>query len=203
MHRVSASASRSLPRQDLRRYSYKLSYPADNDGKEVVQAGRCRCPLPERPDEWSDQMWRKYLAAMALLPCKLCKTKPTPADYNSPPAVRSSVPQGGSTTSLTWLLSKGKKHYKDRKKDSKNRGNEEADAQQIAKQQQQQQQQQEEEEEEEEKQHDGKGGAPPAEGLCATPFCATTTPSSVAEATSAAAAVFPRRKKGAVPWEEE
>lgn len=199
MHRVSASASRSLPSQDLRRYSYKLSYPADNNGKAPPSV--CRCTLPERPDEWSEKMWRKYLAAMARLPCKLCKTEPV---VYAPPT-RSSLPAQGSTTSIMRLLSKGKKHYKERKKDSKPQDGDEAGARGMEK--------GEEKEEEEEQQHQdqqdqrekqlihGEGEAPPAEGLCTTPFCATNTPSSVADATSAAA-VFPRRKKGAAPWDE-
>ncbi|CAM9293962.1 unnamed protein product, partial [Ectocarpus fasciculatus] len=72
MHRVSASASRSLPRDDLRRYSYNLSYP-DQEPRGVGQRALpnvCRCPLPERPDAWSDVTWRKFLTAMARLPCK-------------------------------------------------------------------------------------------------------------------------------------
>lgn len=186
MDRVSASASRSLPSQDLRRYSYKLSYTGGQDGKQAPP-NPCRCALPERPDNWSDAMWRKYLAAMARLPCKLCKTEPVA--YPLP--TRSSVPQG-STTSIMRLLSKGKKHYKENKK-----------------------------EQQQQTPHDGESDAT-AEALCSTPFCATNTPSSsVAEATtaapfcatntpssaveaiSAAAVVFPRRKKGAAPWEEE
>ncbi|CAN0543920.1 unnamed protein product, partial [Ectocarpus sp. 8 AP-2014] len=72
MHRVSASASRSLPRDDLRRYSYKLSYH-DEERRGVGQRvlpDVCRCSLPERPDAWSDVTWRKFLTAMARLPCK-------------------------------------------------------------------------------------------------------------------------------------
>ncbi|CAM9535201.1 unnamed protein product [Ectocarpus sp. 4 AP-2014] len=72
MHRISASASRSLPRDDLRRFSYKLSYP-DEERRGVGQRvlpDVCRCPLPERPDAWSDVTWRKFLTAMARLPCK-------------------------------------------------------------------------------------------------------------------------------------
>eukprot|EP00752_Nemacystus_decipiens_P007580 g6773.t1 len=200
MHRVSASASRSLPSQDLRRYSYKLSYPVDNDGKRASRAtNACRCALPERPDDWSDKMWRKYLAMMARLPCKVCKTEPV---VYAPPARSSVAPQGGSTTpSIMKLLSKGKKHYKERKKDSKSRDRDEADAQGVKKEEEEQQQQQQQQQQE--KPHEGEGVAPPAEGLCSTPFCATNTPSSVVEATSAAAAVFPRRKKGAAPWDEE
>ncbi|CAM9777311.1 unnamed protein product [Ectocarpus sp. 6 AP-2014] len=72
MHRISTSASRSLPRDDLRRYSYKLSYPDEERqgvGRRVLP-DVCRCPLPERPDAWSDITWRKFLTAMARLPCK-------------------------------------------------------------------------------------------------------------------------------------
>ncbi|CAN0481615.1 unnamed protein product, partial [Scytosiphon promiscuus] len=65
MHRVSASASRSLPNQDLRRYSYKLSYP-DEGQKEPRETKKkvCLCALPERPDNWTDNAWRKYLTMM-------------------------------------------------------------------------------------------------------------------------------------------
>lgn len=71
MQRVSASASRSLPSEDPRRYSYRLESPSE-DGNHHIPPTSCNCPLPARPDNWSDLAWRKYLKIMARLPCKPC-----------------------------------------------------------------------------------------------------------------------------------
>lgn len=68
MQKVSASASRKLPSEDLRRYSYKLKSPSE-DGRLPAF---CRCELPARPDNWPNKAWRKYLTTMARLPCKPC-----------------------------------------------------------------------------------------------------------------------------------
>ena len=32
----------------------------------------CTCELPERPDNWSDDSWKKYKLMMARLPCETC-----------------------------------------------------------------------------------------------------------------------------------
>ena len=61
MQRVSASASRSLPIEDPRRYSYRLD---DSPREQLKPPMSCSCPLPARPDNWSDLTWRKYLTAM-------------------------------------------------------------------------------------------------------------------------------------------
>lgn len=193
MHRVSASASRSLPRDDLRRYSYSynLSYP-DEERRGVGQRALpnvCRCPLPERPDAWSDVTWRKFLTAMARLPCKVCKTE---ALIPALPT-RSSLPKGSNTTSsIMRLLSKGKKHYQKEPKIQ----NPPAPS----------------EEEEAEAHH----RVPPQEHeQQESPFCSTAPSSggaaaaaegtaSTSPSAAAAAAVFPRTKKGgAAPWEDE
>lgn len=186
MHRISESASRSLPRDDLRRYSYKLSYP-DEERRGVGQRvlpDVCRCPLPERPDAWSDVTWRKFLTAMARLPCKVCKTE---ALIPALPT-RSSLPRGSTTTSsIMRLLSKGKKHYHKEPKiqNPPARSEEEAEAHHRVPQEQEQQ------------------GSPfcstaPSSGAAAAEGAASTTPS------AAVAAVFPRRERGgAAPWEDE
>lgn len=71
MERVSASASRSLSNGDPRRYSYTLQQlQKDIDASKPPVS--CNCPLPARPDRWSDLTWRKYVTAMARLPCKPC-----------------------------------------------------------------------------------------------------------------------------------
>lgn len=183
MNRISAAASRSLPSDDLRRYSYKLSYRTEQDGKQVSNV--CRCKLPERPDAWSDTAWRKYRTAMARLPCKVCNTEPV---VHAPPALRSSLPQqqGSTTSSIMKLLSKGKKHYRST---SKHENGEEAEGRDALEQQQQ----------EGEQEAESSGAADDL--VSAAPFCATA-PSSAVEATDAAA-VFPGKKKAAAPWDEE
>lgn len=82
MDRVSASASRSNSsnngyasssnnintNDDNRWYSASSRHSSYEPNAPIC----CSCQPPERPDNWTDSMWRRYLASMARLPCRPC-----------------------------------------------------------------------------------------------------------------------------------
>ncbi|CAM9674004.1 unnamed protein product [Ascophyllum nodosum] len=66
-NKISTSAYKDIPRADLMRRYYQMIGTVD-----VNAVTSCICPLPERPDSWSDNSWHKYKLIMARLPCKTC-----------------------------------------------------------------------------------------------------------------------------------